>query len=329
MMSTVGSHSSHAGWSGVAAWTRSIRLFVAMVPLCGALSGVVRAEQAVSFARTDSRLEVRVDGKPLATYVWNDPAIRRPYFAALRAPGGAQVTRRHPPVDGQDATDHATMHPGLWLAFGDISGSDFWRNKGEVRHVEFVESPAAGGARGAFAVRNQYLAGEKLLCEEVCRIEFEARPAGTLLTWESVFRGKEPFAFGDQEEMGLGIRVATPLAVKNGGRIVNNDGLVNEKQVWGKTAEWCDYSGTIDGQAVGLLLMPDPANFRPAWFHARDYGLLVANPFGRKAFTKGDPSRVVVNPGEPFRLRFGLYVHQGETDRAAIYRAWLSSLEGK
>jgi hypothetical protein len=55
--------------------------------------------------------------------------------------------------------------------------------------------------------------------------------------------------------------------------------------------------------------MPDPENFRRSWFHARDYGLLVANPFGRNAFTKGEKSKVVVPKGEAFRLRFGVLVY--------------------
>ena len=67
--------------------------------------------------------------------------ILRPYFCNVHAPGGIQVTRNHPPVAGQDATDHDTMHPGLWLAFGDINGQDFWRNKGRIEHVRFTEPP--------------------------------------------------------------------------------------------------------------------------------------------------------------------------------------------
>jgi hypothetical protein len=65
--------------------------------------------------------------------------------------------------------------------------------------------------------------------------------------------------------------------------------------------------------------MPDAANFRPSWFHARDYGLFVANPFGRQAFRKGEPSRVEVKPGETFRLRFAVLLHSGEVDLAAAY----------
>lgn len=288
---------------------------------------VARGEPAVSFERKEDRLAIRIDGKPFAEYVWGDRAILRPYFSSLRAPNGTQVTRRNPPVEGEDAVDHATMHPGLWLAFGELAGSDFWRNKGTVRHVAFVESPVSEGSRGSFAVRNQYVAGEKVLCEEVCRIAIRAQQNGTLLTWSSSFTGKDEFSFGDQEELGLGVRMATPITVKNGGRIINSDGLVNEKEVWGKPADWCDYSGTIDGQSVGVTLMPDPANFRRAWFHSRDYGVLVANPFGRKAFTKGEKSLIVVKPGEAFRLGFGVFVHSGEVDLPTVYTDWVKSLK--
>lgn len=281
-----------------------------------------RAQSPVTFDQKADRLDIQIDGKPFATYVWEDRTIRRPYFAHLHAPNGKQVTRNHPPVAGKDATDHDTMHPGLWLAFGDLGGADFWRNKGTVAHVEFVEKPKATKDGGTFAVRNRYTAGEKTVCEEVCRIAITARPGGYLIDWTSEFTGPAEFAFGDQEEMGLGVRVATPLTVKNGGQILNGEGAKNEKQVWGKPAAWCDYSGTIDGTEVGVALMPDPANFRRSWFHARDYGVLVANPFGRAAFTKGEKSAVVVKKGETFRLRFGVLVHSGKVDVGAAFAEW-------
>jgi hypothetical protein len=214
------------------------------------------------------------------------------------------------------------MHPGLWLAFGDLGGADFWRNKGTVEHAGFITRPAATAAGGTFAVRNRYRAGDRTVCDEVCRISVSATPAGYLIDWTSEFTGPADFHFGDQEEMGLGVRVATPLTVKNGGRIVNSDGLRDEKQVWGKQADWCDYRRVVDGEQVGVALMADPENVRRPWFHARDYGLLVANPFGRRAFTKGEQSRIIVKAGEPFRLRFGVLVHSGKADVGAAYAAW-------
>lgn len=304
---------------------RASRLLVGL--LAGGLallSGAVGAESPVSFDRQGSQLDIRVRGKPFAAYVWEDAAVRRPFFTGLHAPNGKQVTRPHPPVEGKDATDHAAMHPGLWLAFGDLGGADFWRNAGTVRHVEFVDRPAATREGGAFAVRNEYLAGGKTVCEEVSRIRIAIRPEGYRLDWTSEFTGPEDFAFGDQEEMGLGVRVATGLTVRGGGKIMNSAGSRNEKEVWGKQADWCDYSGLLEGEPTGVTLMPHPDNFRPSWFHARDYGVLVANPFGQNAFTGGEKSRILVRKGETFRLRFAVLVHAGRTDLAEAYRRWVS-----
>jgi len=60
--------------------------------------------------------------------------------------------------------------------------------------------------------------------------------------------------------------------------------------------------------------MCHPGNFRPSWFHARDYGLLLANAFGRKAFDKGPTSKVTVKPGESLRLRYAVLLHAGAAD---------------
>ncbi|MGD9856340.1 MAG: DUF6807 family protein, partial [Planctomycetaceae bacterium] len=204
----------------------------------------------------------------------------------------------------------------------------FWRNKGRVRHQRFVEVPLGGKGHGSFTAVNVYESDGRTICREQCRVQIKVIPSGYLLDWTSIFTPADgEFAFGDQEEMGLGVRMATLLAVKNGGEITNNDGGTNEAGVWGRQADWCLYGGTIDGRTVGIALMPHPDNFRRSWFHARDYGLLVANPFGRQAFTKGEPSRVVVKPGEPLTLRFGVLVYAAPTgepiDIAAVYQSFV------
>jgi len=282
----------------------------------------------LTFESQADSIVLRVGDEPLATYVLRDPKILRPYFASVHAPGGAQVTRNFPPIPGSDATDHDTMHPGLWMAFGDISGADFWRNKATVRHLEFSEPPHATADGGRFVVRNRYEADGKTLCEETCRISVHIQGQRYAIVWDSRFQADREFRFGDQEEMGLGIRLATPLAVKNGGEIVNSDGLHNEKQVWGKAADWLSYRGKLDGKTTGVMLVPDPANFRRSWFHARDYGFVAANPFGQQAFTRGEPSTIVVRPGESLRLRFAVLIFAGtQISDAETYRAGLDLLK--
>ena len=226
------------------------------------------------------------------------------------------------------------------MSFGDISVSDYWRLKARVRQAEFVDEPQGGPGKGTFAVRNEYLEQadpSKVVCNEVARYTFLVRPAGYLLFWDSTFSGDREFYFGDQEEMGLGFRVATPLRVASkpkdkvppgNGTIRDSEGRTNEKQTWGNAAKWCDFSGMIAGERLGMAIFVHPGNIRPSWFHARDYGILVANQFGRKAFHKGDASKIVVRPGEKFRIRYGVLIHSSpsgsQADLAAAYEDYLA-----
>ena len=131
--------------------------------------------------------------------------------------------------------------------------------------------------------------------------------------------------------MGLAIRVASPVAVNNGGRITDSQGRINGSQVWGKQSLWCDYSGTIEGKHQGITLMPDPKNFRHCWFHARDYGFVTANPFGRNAFTREAKSKVIVPKGQALRLCWGVLLHSSNAeqplDLSAAYRDFLEQLK--
>lgn len=296
----------------------TLTLVCLALPLCGAVG-----EETPLFGFHEEETEVRIQlgNTTIARYVFDAPQIPRPYFCDVKTHDGIQVTRNHPPIEGVDQTDHATYHPGLWMAFGDLSGADSWRLKCRVvqRDLSVRLGGGQSGNEAAMDVINAWLDAEgEEICREVVSYRFTLLAEGEvilgyLLSQDSTFGSPvRDFAFGDQEEMGWGIRMATPLSVKEGGVLLNSDGLRNEEAVWGKTAEWCDYSGMVDRRWVGVTLMPHPGNFRPSWFHARDYGLVVANPFGRNAFTEGDLSSVPVPKGEPFRYRNGLFVHSTE-----------------
>ena len=107
-------------------------------------------------------------------------------------------------------------------------------------------------------------------------------------------------------------------------------GGVNEAGTWGKPADWCDYSGPLEGKHVGVTLMADPANPRKPWFHNRDYGLMVANSFGERA---GAPKRLELQKGKPVRFRFGLLVHETKdapgVDLPAEYDAFVKSMNAQ
>jgi hypothetical protein len=272
------------------------------------------------------RLTVLHAGRRLTDYVFADPEILRPYFQNVRAPSGVRVTRTHPPAAG-DATDHATMHPGVWLAFGDVNGEDFWRNKARIEHEAFIAEPSLVQGRLVFATRNRLVAGNATpLATLVSR--FGIAPWGDdafVLTWEAEIRGDgRELVFGDQEEMGVGVRVATELTEQKGGLVINSDGVTGAKTVWGKPAAWAAYSRETGGRIQGVAIFPSTSNPNPTWWHSRDYGVIVANGFGKRALPASPDGKLVVKSGDSVKLRYDVLLFDTPSaapiDFAAAYR---------
>lgn len=309
-------------------WPVLIAFALSFAMAGGAKGTFAIANREVSFEQKDNQISIEIGDLPVATYVYEHERIRRPFLAHVRALSGTQITRRFPPVPGKDSTDHATMHPGIWLGLGDLSGADFWRNQGVVEHVRFLQEPAGGSGQGSFTVLNRYVDNGTVIAEEAAQWSFIVREKGLLIIYKGEFKpAGDAFYFGDQEEMGLGVRMATPLEVNQGGWILDSQGRRNEEEVWGGTPDWVAYGGEKEGEHLGVVLMPSPSNFRPSWMHARNYGLILANPFGRKAFTDSSkPSRVLVENDSRLQLRYGILLFsttESKPDFGAIYQDFL------
>jgi hypothetical protein len=165
-----------------------------------------------------------------------------------------------------------------------------------------------------------------MMCEEWTSYHLIPNKDGYLISINSRFSGDRPFSFGVKEEMGLGLRVASPITVKGGkGSILSATGGKNEKGTWGMIDRWWDYFGPLEGKSAGIQIMSGPGN--PAvWAHSRDYGVLVANPFPVDRAGNRD-KKVTVQPGESFRLKFGVQVHEHNArenyDPAKAHRRYL------
>ena len=87
----------------------------------------------------DDRVRVAVGGELLTRYL-HGPQAAHPCLYPLRGPFGGGVTRAYPheEVEG-DSTDHV-HHRSLWVAWGDVNGSDNWSEEeghGRVVHRYF------------------------------------------------------------------------------------------------------------------------------------------------------------------------------------------------
>jgi hypothetical protein len=304
--------SSQGGWITDYAPGGKPRGLANVETTCLALIALAQEAALARIGRGEDRLAIHLRGEQVATFHFRDRDVKRPYFADLRAPGGFLVTRPHPPQPGRDPDDHAHFHPGAWLAFGSLGGADFWRaREGSVVELERFETEPWGREReGGFTAMLRYVSAGKELCRERSSVRVRAVDAGTLLELDSELRSSLPsIDLGDQQEMGFGVRLATPLLPANGGRLRDSAGRETARAIWGNEVEWCEAFAIVGARRVGVALFAHPENPRPSRAHVRDYGLMVLNPFGRKDFDKGEESRFPVRSDAPVRLRFALLVH--------------------
>jgi hypothetical protein len=285
----------------------------------------------VGVAEKGGALEISLDGRQVTRYVYADvPA--RPYFHPLYAPGQVPVTRAYPmEQNAEGETRDHPHHRSLWIAHGEVNDADNWSEEeghAQTRHERF-NLITGGPVAGSFSSDSLWtrLDGSSLLTQQLHVTVWATGGDLRLLDFDVVLLASHgDVHFGDTKEGGiLSIRVASEMDVPRTGRITNVYGGIDEAETWGKAAHWCDYSGMVDGQAVGIAVFDHPHSFRyPTHWHVRNYGLMTANPFAYAAYTDGvkEGSHTLLN-GETLSFRYRVVLHRYGCDQARIRARYL------
>ena len=287
---------------------------------------------------------IKYDGQPFATYVIGD--ANKSYLFPVYGPTGKAMTRAYPmqKVEGEQY-DHP-HHRGICFGHEGIAGSDTWAEEatfagnakyaqrlehlGSQKHREYKKIEATGDS-AVISVVIDYLdkSGKKQLKEERTFI-FRASGDTRSIDMNQVFTATEgPAKFEDKKDAGLSIRVPTEMCVeiekgkKGTGHIINSESLT-DAEAWGKRAKWCDYYGTVGGEALGVAMLNHPTSFRfPTPWHVRTYGLFTANPFGTKSLDKNAADGAYeLKKGESTILRHRFIFHKGDEKSAKIAEAF-------
>lgn len=275
--------------------------------------------------RLDDRLRIEIDGALFSEYRHGD--VPRPFFHPVIGPHGAAVTRNWPMAEVADEERDHPHHRSLWFAHGDVNGCDFWSEEGafgRIVHRAFSDLETTA-THAAFVASSDWLAADgKRVCTDRRQIRVQKTRDGVLLDFDITLQASDgELRLGDTKEGTMAIRLAPTLRLRGPvakGTCVNSEG-VRGAEVWGKRARWVDYSGPVGPHTVGVAMFDHPGNHEhPTWWHARDYGLFAANPFGVHDFEKkaaGSGDLIVAAAGE-LRLRYRFFFHAGDAERAAV-----------
>ncbi len=263
------------------------------------------------------------------------------YFYPLIGPGGAAMTRDWPMKDVASEEHDHPHHRSLWYSHGAVNGIDFWAETpkaGKIVHDKFLE--VKGGAEsGVIRSTCKWIAPDNqvtLTDERTFRVY--ARPnTERVFDFEITLKALDrEVVLGDTKEGTMAIRVAESMRLTHGkgkkgqGQIVQSTGVRDDK-TWGKPAEWCDYSGPVNGKTVGIAIFDHPANPRhPTTWHVRDYGLFAANPFGIHDFEKkpAGTGNMTIPPKGSVTFKYRFYLHEGDEKQAKVaerYKEYVAS----
>jgi len=326
---TVNSVNKAAAFKGIGFFFGPLALFVTSLP--------ANAQVQVTAVGND-HVAIEINGQPFSNFYFGT-SYAKPFLAPLRSATGQVVTRRFPMERVEGETNDHPHHKGLWIGYGDVNRINFWesepeskpsgdnpKDKGLIRLEKLGEIKSGKKTGSVTATFGWITPQNEQLLEEEQTIVFHADDKFRRVDVDLLLTARAKVDFGDTKEGFFAIRVADSMSGKNGGIMTNGEGAHTEKDVWGKSADWVDYVGTVDGQKTGILILDHPGNTKhPARWHARDYGLFAVNPFGLAEFNPKASSKggLHMNPGDTAHFRYRVIVHAGDVSKRDIAR-WYS-----
>ena len=315
--------------------------------LLSAAALVLPAAAQVKMTPGDGKVAVEINGKPFTVFYMSgtafDAQVTKPYLWPLRAASGTAITRSWPmeKIEEESAEKKDHQHQrGLWFAHDNVNKLDYWNNEwsyftdlhrknlGRINLTKAGEVKS-GKDQGSIAATFEWtdMEGKNPILTEQRVMTFYADPKLRYFDVDITLTALAPVTFGDGKDGAFGIRLRPVLQEDKGGasHITNADGLVGEKALWGKPSNWCDYSGEIAGEKVGVTILDHPDNPRhPVRWHARGYGLFAANPWGLSVFTndKTQNGAMTLDPGKSLRYRYRVIIHPGDAKEANIPALW-------
>jgi hypothetical protein len=315
----------------------------------------------VKVSGAPGKVSVEIDGKPFTDFYVSGDAfhakVTKPYLWPLRAASGTYITRAWPMEDvpeeaaekkpqpaGPPAMDHQHQR-GLWFAHDSVNKLDFWNNEwsyyADLHHknlgrinLKKAADVKSGKTQGSLAATFEWtdMEGNNPILTEARVMTFYSDPKLRYFDVDITLTALAAVTFGDGKDGAFGIRLRPVLQEDKGvSHITNAEGLVGEKQLWGKPSDWCDYSGEIKGEKLGVAILDHPANPRhPVRWHARAYGLFAANPWGLSVFTndKTQDGAMTLEPGKSLRYRYRVIIHPGtvqDADIAGLYTKYTAT----
>ncbi len=289
------------------------------------------ADHAVTIkAVGEDRFRVEIDGDLFTEYLLS--GFSKPILYPIMNASKVGLTRDWPITEAGrkgESKDHP-HHKSLFIGHEGINGVDSWHEGspkcGLVTHGRTIDI-RSGKDRAILQTFNLWHDPKgEVMATDTRRMTFGVVDGARYIDLElNMHASHGALTFEEKKDGFVGLRTHPHLRLtakpKSGvkkvfGHAANSVGD-SGKSVWGQPADWVHYWGAVEGANAGIAILSHPSNPRsPSWWHARDYGLVSANPFGPKN-AKGD-GEMVLKMGDTLTLKYRFIFHDQGVDVADI-----------
>jgi hypothetical protein len=252
-----------------------------------------------------------------------DKILRGGFLYPIFTPHGVQMSDSYP-------VDHPHDH-GIWTAW---ASSTF-----QGRHVDFWNPHYAYGGTVAFVALDRTWTGavdaglearhrsidrtvtpNVPALDEKWKVTLYAAPGVPARVFDLEFTqtpsGSDPLEVLQYQYGGLGVRGSSQWLDKTNLQVLTSEGITDRVQSNNQPARWFFMGGKIDGEAAGITVLDDPANFRapqPVRMNP-DGPFFMYAPNIKSGFT--------ISAAQPYHAHYRFLVQDGPPDAKFLEACW-------
>jgi hypothetical protein len=291
------------------------KLFIAAIFTAGLMIVIPVSAAKITAVKVGSKINVTIDNKYFTSYIFSDDE-KYPFFYPVNGPvsGGSVTSMRN-----SEYPHHSSLFFGCDL----VNGGNYWQEgleRGKIISVNaeiilqgddtvIITDECIWSRPGALSpvkdTRKIIITAPSV---SVSQIDVEIKME--MLTDVTIEKTNHSL---------FSVRMAADLSVKNGGTMINAQGVKSEKDTFGKTSPWMDSFGKRGDSTEGLAIFQHPSNpwYPSPWF-TRDYGFMSPTPM----YWPENGIGIFLKKGTVLDLRYRVLVHSGDHIQAKIAEAF-------
>jgi hypothetical protein len=269
----------------------------------------------ITAVKTGSKINVTIDNKYFTSYIFSDDE-KYPFFYPVNGPvsGGSVTSMRN---------GEYPHHSSLFFGCDLVNGGNYWQEGLERGRIISVNAEIKKQGGDTLIITDECIWSRPGAISPVkdTRIITITAPSPTVsqIDFEITIEMLIDVTIKKTNHSLFSVRMAADLSVKNGGTMINAEGLISEKATFGKNSPWMDFYGKRGDATEGLAIFQHPSNpwFPSAWF-TRDYGFMSPTPM----YWPENGTETTLKKGTALNLRYRVMVHAGDHNQAGIAEAF-------